>query len=99
VAIDAAIRGVNLPATLSHAGLRHGIDVGLFLVRLRVEVPDLGIGNEEQTHPRKGECAENSQKESGYPFHMWSFTASSSCGFKNVGILAVRPSPKSIRPK
>src|SRR2546423_12483383 len=100
VAIDAAIRGIDFPPAIRHAGFRHGINVVLIvLAYLRIEMPDLEIRDQHQTRPRKGERAEDPEKESLYPFHMWSFTASSSCGFKNVGMLALRPRPKSIRPK
>lgn len=96
VAINAAVSRVNLPATHGHTRFGHGINVSALFVGLRIEVPDLEIRDQGQPHPRKGEGAENSEKE---PFHMWSFTASSSCGLRNVGTLAVRPRPKSIKPK
>jgi hypothetical protein len=47
VAIDAAIRRINFPAAIRHAGFRHWINVVLVvLAYLRIEMPDLEIRNQ-----------------------------------------------------
>ena len=43
VAIDAAIGVVDSPAPLHHAGGGLGINIGAFLIRLRIEVADLPV--------------------------------------------------------
>ena len=53
VAIDAAVRGINLSAALGHSGFRHRINIGAFLVHLRIEMADLQVRNEGQTQPMK----------------------------------------------
>jgi hypothetical protein len=61
VAIDAAVRDVDLPAAFGHAGLRRGIGVGSFLVHLRIELSDLDARDERKAGPRKREGAEEAQ--------------------------------------
>jgi hypothetical protein len=51
VAIDAAVCHVNARAAFEHSRLRLRIDVGAFLVGLRIEMPDLPIRNHGQSHP------------------------------------------------
>src|ERR1019366_9096353 len=99
VAIEAAVRGINMPAALGHSRFRLGINVGTFFVHLRIEMSDLPIRNDGQSYPRKGERPEKSEKEREKCFHKCASLPSDSTGFKNVGTLAVRPNPKSMRPK
>lgn len=99
VAIDAAIRDINVASAFGHARLRSGIDVGAVLFHLRIEVADLDIRHEDQTEPGKGERPENSQEKWKQTFHAGTSSGSGSSGFKKVGTLAVRPRPRSISPK
>jgi hypothetical protein len=99
MAITAAIGGVNPAAAIGQAGFRRGIDVGAVLVHLWIEMSDLQIRHESQPGPRKREGAKNAEKERGNSSHKCPSKTSSSCGFRNVGTLEVRPKPKSIRPK
>jgi len=69
VTINAAVRGVNVRAALEHSRLRLRINVGAFFVRLRIEMADLPVRNNGQSEPRKGERAEDSEKERGEAFH------------------------------
>lgn len=62
VAIDAAVRGVNMRTALDHSRLRHWIGIGAFLVGLRIEMSDLPVRNDGQSHPGEGERPENSKK-------------------------------------
>jgi hypothetical protein len=45
VTIEAAIRSVNKRTALDHSRLRHRVDVGAFLVGLRIQMSDLPIWN------------------------------------------------------
>jgi len=63
VAINAAVRGVNTRAPREHSRLRHWIDIGAFLVRLRIKMSDLPIRNDGQSHPGERERSEDSQKK------------------------------------
>lgn len=99
VAIETAIAGINLAAAIGHAGFRNGISISAFLIRLRIEVSDLVIRNNGETDPGKSERPEKSEKEWKQSFHRCDSVPSASTGFKNVGTLAVRPRPKSMRPK
>jgi hypothetical protein len=69
VTINAAVRGVNVRAALEHTRLRLRINLGAFFVRLRIEMPDLPVRNNGQSEPRKGERAEDSEKERSESFH------------------------------
>jgi hypothetical protein len=69
VTINAAIGSVNARALLDHSRLRHRVDVCAFLVRLRVEVSDLPIGDHRQSHPGKRKRPEDSEKKRGESFH------------------------------
>jgi hypothetical protein len=69
VAVNASVCRVNPPAALSHAGLRRGISIIPIFIHLRIEVSDLVIRDEDQTRPRKGEGAEDPEKERYDPFH------------------------------
>jgi hypothetical protein len=60
VTINAAVRSVNTRAALDHSRLRHWIDIGAFLVGLRIEVSDLPIWNDRQSHPGESERPEDS---------------------------------------
>jgi len=60
VTIDAAVRGVNMGTALDHSRLRHWISIGAFLVGLRIEVSDLPIWNDGQSHPGERERPEYS---------------------------------------
>src|SRR5207249_8648506 len=97
--IIATVRDINTTTAFGHSRFRRGIYVGKFLVHLRIEMSDLQIGNHGQAQPREGERAENPKKEWKQSFHRCASEPSASTGFKNVGTLAVRPRPKSIRPK
>ena len=97
VTIIAAVGGVDLTTTLGHSRSRRGISIRPVFLHLRIEVTDLQIRDENQTSPRKGERAENSEEKRKQPFH--GCTSSGSIGLRNVGTVAVRPSPKSIRTK
>jgi len=63
VAINEAVRGVNMRPALDHSRLRHWINIGAFLVGLRIEVSDLPIRNDGQSHPGESERSEDSQKK------------------------------------
>ncbi len=63
VAINAAVRSVNAPAARDHSRLRHRINIGAFLVGLRIEMSDLPIWNDRQSHPGERERPEDSQKK------------------------------------
>jgi hypothetical protein len=99
VTINAAVCGVNVRAALEHSRLGLRINVGAFLVGLRIEMPDLPVRNNGQSEPRKGERAEDSEKERSESFHQCPPEASASTGLRNVGTVDVRPNPKSINPK
>src|SRR5439155_22959765 len=51
VAINAAVCNVNARAAFEHSGLRLRIKVGALFVGLRIEMPDLPIWNQGQSHP------------------------------------------------
>ena len=55
--IETAVAGVNFTAAFGHSRRRHWIDVGAFLVHLRIEMSDLLIRNDGQSDPGKGERA------------------------------------------
>lgn len=99
VTIDTAVRDIDATAAFRHAGLWRWINIGTLFVHLRIEMTDLQIRNQNQTRPRECERAEDPEEKSFYPFHTRASSASSSFGFKKVGTLAVRPRPKSIKPK
>jgi len=63
VAIDTAVRCVNMRTAFHHSRLRHWINIGAFLVGLRIEVSDLPIRNDGQSHPGERERPEDSQKK------------------------------------
>jgi hypothetical protein len=69
VAVNAAVRRINVSPAVGHSGFRHRINVRLLFVRLRIEVPDLVIRDKRQSGPGEGERAEYSKKERCYPFH------------------------------
>src|SRR4029453_17561532 len=69
VTINAAVRGVNARTLLDHSWLRHRIDVRSFLVRLRIEMPDLPIWDHRQSHPGERKRPEDSEEKRGEPFH------------------------------
>jgi hypothetical protein len=69
VTVNASIRSVDVRAALEHSRLRLRINIGAFLVGLRIEMSDLPIWNHGQSHPRKGERAEDSEKQRGEAFH------------------------------
>ncbi len=60
VTINAAVRSVNTRAARDHSRLRHWIGIGAFLVGLRIEMSDLPIRNDGQSHPGERERPENS---------------------------------------
>jgi len=99
VTIDAAVRSINARAAFDHSGLRLRISVAAILFHLRIEMSDLPIRDDRQSHPREGERSENSEKERGKSFHKCVSGPSASTGFRNVGTVDVRPNPKSISPK
>jgi hypothetical protein len=69
VAIDAAIGGVNMRAALEHSRLWLRINVCSFLVGLRIEMADLPVGDDRETHPGKGKRAEDSKEKWEETFH------------------------------
>jgi hypothetical protein len=69
VTINTAVHGVNARAAFDHSRLRLRINIGAFLVGLRIKISDLPSRNNGQSHPRKGERAEDSQKKRGESFH------------------------------
>ena len=85
-------------AALEHSRLWLRINVCSFLVRLRIEMADLPVGDDRETYPREGKRTENSEEEWGETFHQCA-VGSASTGFRKVGTVDVRPNPKSIRPK
>jgi len=101
VTIEATVRDVNAPATLSHSGFRHRINVGAFFVALRIEMTNLQIGNVSEPKPGKGKGREDSKNERSKTFHQCATISPGSgfTGFKNVGTLAVRPRPRSMSKK
>ena len=99
MAIDAAVRDVDLPAAINEAGFRSRVNVGRFLIHLRIEMTNLRIWDRDEPGPRKRERAEDAQDEWRYTFHGIFGKAASSCGLRNVGTVAVRPRPNSIMPK
>src|SRR6059058_140529 len=101
MAIEAAIRDVNAPATLTHSRFRHRINVGTLFVTLRIEVTNLQIGNVSEPKPGKGKGREDSENERSETFHQCATISPGSgfTGFKNVGTLAVRPRPRSMSRK
>ena len=101
VTIETAICGINAAAAFSHARFWHRISVFTLFICLRIKVSDLQIRNKSKAHPREREGGANSKNEWRKTFHQWATISSGSglTGFKNVGTLAVRPSPKSIKPK
>ena len=99
VTINAAVRSVNARAARDHSRLWHWINVRALLVGLRVEMSDLPIRNDRQSHPREGERPENSEKERSEAFHKRPSEPSASTGLRNVGTVDFRPNPKSISPK
>ncbi len=99
VTIDAAVRSINARAPFDHSGLRLRISVAAILFHLRIEMSNLPIRDDRQSHPREGERSENSEKERGESFHKCASGPSASTGFRNVGTVDVRPNPKSISPK
>ena len=99
VTIGAAICSVNKRTALDHSRLRHWVNVCAFLVGLRIQMSDLPIWNNGQSHPGEGERAEDSKKQGGKSFHKCASGPSASTGFRNVGTVDFRPNPKSINPK
>src|ERR1700730_18216797 len=87
-----------LPA-VGHSRFRHRIDIGTFLVHLRIEMSDLVIRNHGETHPGECERSEQSKKKRKQTFHKCTSSPSASTGLRKVGTLGVRPRPKSMRPK
>ncbi len=63
--INAAVCRINMPTALDHSRLRHWINIGAFLVRLRIKVPDLPVWNDRQPHPGERERSEDSKKKRG----------------------------------
>jgi hypothetical protein len=69
VTVNAAVRSVDARAALEHSRLRLRINIGAFLIGLRIEMSDLPIRKDGQAHPRERERAEDSEKERGEAFH------------------------------
>jgi hypothetical protein len=61
--IEATIGGEDMAAALSHSRFRRGINIGAFFVHLRIEMSDLQIRDDSQSHPGKGERPENPKKK------------------------------------
>jgi len=49
--IDAAVRSVNVRTPFDHSGLRLRISVAAILFHLRIEMSDLPIRDQRQSHP------------------------------------------------
>jgi hypothetical protein len=99
VTINAAVCSVNARASFKHSRLWLRIVLRAFLVGLRIEMSDLPIRNDSQSHPGERERSEDSQKKRSKPFHQCASEPSASTGLRNVGTVDRRPNPKSISPK
>src|SRR5439155_9507674 len=99
VAIHAAVSSVKMRAALEHSRLWLRINVCSFLIGFRIEMADLPVGDDRETHPREGKRAEDSKEKWNETFHQWPPDGSASTGFRKVGTVDVRPNPKSIKPK
>jgi hypothetical protein len=51
VTVNAAVRSVNVLASLNHTRLRLRINVGAILFHLRIKMSDLPIRDHRQSHP------------------------------------------------
>src|SRR5204863_871192 len=58
VTIKTAVARVNATTALGHSGFRRRINIGAFLVHLRIEMSDLVIRNDGETDPRERERSE-----------------------------------------
>src|SRR4030095_12354841 len=97
--IDAAIRRVDARAAHYHTRRRHGIGVATVFIRLGIQTANLKIWHHRHAEPREGENAEDTEKKRLQTLHQCPPPGFASSGFKNVGTLAVRPKPSSIKPK
>ena len=101
VTVKTTVCDVNAFAALGHSRFWHRINVGALFVALRFEMSNLQIRNVSEAEPGKGERRQESEDEWSEPLHQCATISPGSgfTGFKNVGTLAVRPRPRSMRRK
>ena len=101
VTVKTTVCDVNAFAALGHSRFWHRINVDALFVALRFEMSNLQIRNVSEPKPGKSKRRQEPENEWSEALHQCATISPGSgfTGFKNVGTLAVRPRPRSMRRK